>query len=93
MKGFVARQNIEHYRELLKTTTDSAERRSIGKDRCDLNCRQSRRPVFSMPAHLAGSRVLIPAFQSCRDIWYVLHTQPPISRPIDSCSCYVLNIP
>ena len=31
MKGFVARQNIEHYRELLKITTDPAERRVIEK--------------------------------------------------------------
>ena len=31
MKGFVARQNIEHYRELLKITTDPAERRMIEK--------------------------------------------------------------
>jgi rubrerythrin len=29
VKGFVARQNIEHYRELLKITTDPAERRMI----------------------------------------------------------------
>ena len=29
MKGFVTRQNIEHYRELLKITSDPAERRMI----------------------------------------------------------------
>jgi hypothetical protein len=27
--GFVARQNIEHYREMLKITTDPAKRRQI----------------------------------------------------------------
>jgi hypothetical protein len=31
MNGFVARQNIEHYRELLKIATDPAERRKIEK--------------------------------------------------------------
>jgi hypothetical protein len=29
VKGFVARQNIEHYRERLKIATDPAERRMI----------------------------------------------------------------
>ena len=29
MDGFVARQNIEHYREMLKITTDPAQRRLI----------------------------------------------------------------
>lgn len=29
MDGFVARQNIEHFRELLKTTTDLTKRRQI----------------------------------------------------------------
>jgi len=29
VKGFVARQNIEHYRELLKITTDPAQRWKI----------------------------------------------------------------
>ena len=29
MDGFVARQNIAHYRELLKTTADPAARRRI----------------------------------------------------------------
>jgi hypothetical protein len=31
VRGFVARQNIEHYREPLKITTDPAERRKIGQ--------------------------------------------------------------
>ena len=31
MKGFVARQNIEHFRELLRIATDPAERRKIEK--------------------------------------------------------------
>jgi hypothetical protein len=31
MDGFVARQNIEHYRELLKITTDPARRLQIEK--------------------------------------------------------------
>ena len=31
MKGFVARQNIEHYRELLKITTDPTGRRTLEK--------------------------------------------------------------
>ncbi len=31
MDGFVARQNIEHYGEMLKITTDPAERRLIEK--------------------------------------------------------------
>jgi hypothetical protein len=29
MDGFVARQNIEHYREMLKITTNPAQRRLI----------------------------------------------------------------
>ena len=29
MDGFVARQNIEHYREMLKITTDPVRRRQI----------------------------------------------------------------
>ena len=29
MDGFVSRQNIEHYREMLKITTDPAQRRLI----------------------------------------------------------------
>lgn len=31
MDGFVARQNIEHYREMLKITTDPVQRRLIEK--------------------------------------------------------------
>jgi len=31
MERFVARHNIEHYRELLKTLTDPAQRRMIEK--------------------------------------------------------------
>jgi len=31
MEGFVTRQNIEHYREMLKITTDPAQRRLIEK--------------------------------------------------------------
>ncbi len=31
MDGFVARQNIEHYREMLKITADPARRRLIEK--------------------------------------------------------------
>ena len=31
MDGFVARQNIEHYGEMLKITTDPVERRLIEK--------------------------------------------------------------
>ena len=31
MDGFIARQNIEHYREMLKITTDPARRRLIEK--------------------------------------------------------------
>ena len=31
MDGFVARQNIEHYREMLKITTDPAQRQLIEK--------------------------------------------------------------
>ncbi len=29
MDGFIARQNIEHYREMLKITTDPVRRRQI----------------------------------------------------------------
>ncbi len=31
MDGFVSRQNIEHYREMLKITTDATQRRLIEK--------------------------------------------------------------
>ena len=31
MDGFVARQNVEHYRDLLKITTDPERRRQIEK--------------------------------------------------------------
>ena len=31
MDGFVARQNIEHYREMLKITTDPAQRQMLEK--------------------------------------------------------------
>jgi len=31
MERFVIRQNIEHYREMLKTTTDPAQRAAIEK--------------------------------------------------------------
>ena len=39
MDGFVARQNIEHCREMLKTTTDPAQRRVIEK-----NCFSNKKP-------------------------------------------------
>jgi hypothetical protein len=31
MERFVHRQNVEHYREMLKTVTDPAQREKIGK--------------------------------------------------------------